>query len=269
MRLFWSLLFLSVPIFGVGLLAISAMLKHGWLPENISTHGGGLDGLFYIILAITGIVFVATELMLVWAMFTGRGNNGGKSTFVHGNRTLEITWTAVTSGILLFVALYQIPIWRLAKFQSQKPKTDVDALVTASQFLWEIRYPAWDEKANKPYRLNTLSPDLGASFQLVNELHIPPTSDAERYPVLIHLTTRDVIHSFWIPACRVKQDALPGHIIPVWFDATKPGAYEWVCAELCGWGHFRMRAKLVVHESLDDYYSWLKEQSRIQLGVGK
>ena len=262
MRSFWALLFLMVPVFGVVAFVLSAISTHAWLPENISSTGKDIDHLFNVILLITGIFFIITEVLLVIAMFRGRGQHNGKAAYTHGNRQLEIGWTVMTALILLFIAFYQMPAWKKSKYQSQKPKTEPDALVTASQFLWEVRYPAWDASTGKPRKLNTLSPVLGESFQKIGELHVAPNE-----PVLIHLTTRDVIHSFWLPNCRVKQDSLPGHIIPVWFDANKPGEYEWVCAELCGWGHFTMRAKLVVHESRAEYEQWLREETKKQLGA--
>jgi cytochrome c oxidase subunit II len=267
-RTFWTLLFLLVPLFGVVAFIGSAATAHAWLPENISSAGEGIDHLFNLILAITGVVFVATEVLLAVAMFRARGQNHGKSTYTHGNRTMEIAWTVFTALILLFVAFYQMPAWKASKYQSQKPKTEPDALITASQFLWEVRYPMWDEKAGQLRKLNSMTPVLGESFQTVNELHVAPNE-----PVLIHLTTRDVIHSFWLPNCRVKQDTLPGHIIPVWFDAKNDSAkrkeYEWVCAELCGWGHFRMRARFVVHPSKEDYLEWVKEKTKEQVAGAK
>src|SRR5262245_13255352 len=116
----------------------------------------------------------------------------------------------MTALILLVIAFGQMPAWKASKYQSQKPKTEPDCLVTASQFLWEVRYPTWDEKTSQPRKLNTLHPDLGESFQLINELHVPPNARGEKPNILIHLTTRDVLHSFWLPNCRVKQDAVPG-----------------------------------------------------------
>ena len=142
-------------------------------------------------------------------------------------------------------------------------------MVTASQFLWQIRYPMWDEQSNKPKVLNSLNPSLQESFELINELHVPECDAENGEQVLIHLSTRDVIHSFWLPNVRVKQDALPGHMIPVWFDAKRPGIYEWVCAELCGWGHYRMRARLIVHprQGPDSYNEWLKKESKRQVAI--
>jgi cytochrome c oxidase subunit 2 len=269
MRMFWTVLFLLVPVFGVGAFIAGAIADGGWLPRGISSYSQSIDSLFYIILGITGFFFVVTELLLAYAIFTGRGPAEGKSHFSHGNKNLEVGWTVMTAAILLFVAFTQIPVWSRAKFISNKPKKTPDAMVTASQFLWQIRYPMWDEQANKPKTLNSLNPSLQESFELINELHVSETDADKGEQTLIHLSTRDVIHSFWLPNVRVKQDALPGHMIPVWFDAKRPGIYEWVCAELCGWGHYRMRARLIVHprEGPDSYNEWLKKESKRQVAV--
>lgn len=304
-RLLWTLLFLAVPIFGVGIFVVSATSYGGWLPDNISEHGKDIDYLFYVILAITGITFVLTEVLLVWAMWTARGQNNGKSTYTHGNHRLEIGWTLATVAILLYVAFSQIPVWSKAKYYSNRPKKTPEVLVTASQFHWSLRYPAWNSVEGKPHLLNTFSPTLPYTFALSNELHV--YADKEE-PFLVHVQTLDVQHAFWLPAVRVKQDALPGHLIPVWFKIdpemlkqyeerekahleslkakgledkeiekhrkvlklTVPGTdfkdktvyrFEWTCAELCGWGHPMMRAKLYVHPTKAQYLDWLKAAS--------
>jgi cytochrome c oxidase subunit 2 len=273
MRIFWTLVFLFIPVLGVGLLLWSSLMPGGWLPENVSSIGEPIDMLFYLITGITGFFFVATELLLVYAIFTGRGGSDGKAVYTHGHRGLEIGWTLMTAGILLFVAFIQLPTWARAKFISNFKEAHPDvkpmALVVASQFEWQTRYPVWDEKAGKPKELNWKNPDFRDSFELYNEMHVPAGE-----PILIHLTSRDVIHSFWIPAMRVKQDALPGNVVPVWFDASKidPSTFGdkktrefvWVCAELCGWGHYRMQARVVVHATREDYYQWLKDKTAEQ-----
>lgn len=276
MRYFWGVIFLTVPIVGVGMFIYSYVRTSGWLPPNVSSVGDEIDFLFYFILAVTGIVFLLTELLLVYAMVTATGRNGGKSTYTHGSKSLEIAWTVLTAAILLFIAFYQVPTWARAKFfwqfKEKHPDVKPTALVIASQFQWETRQGLWDEEANKPGDFNWKNPNFRDSFVMYNELHIPAGE-----PVLIYLTTRDVIHSFWVPSLRVKQDALPGTVIPVWFDAAKlkpedfgpdkTKVFEWVCAELCGWGHYRMRAKVVVHATKEDYYAWLKQKSQEHLTV--
>jgi len=96
----------------------------------------------------------------------------------------------------------------------------------------------------------------GDDFTVRNQLHVPVDT-----PVVVHLSSEDVIHSFFIPAFRVKQDAVPGMHIRVWFKAMETGEYELACAELCGLGHYRMRAAVTVHTA-DDYQRWLSEQSQ-------
>ncbi len=88
-----------------------------------------------------------------------------------------------------------------------------------------------------------------------NQLHIPVNR-----PVELQLIAEDVIHSFFVPAFRVKQDAVPGMDINVWFEATEVGEYEIACAELCGLGHYRMRARVIVH-SAEDYQQWLSDRT--------
>ncbi len=258
MRALWAVLFGLVPIAGLGTFVV-AWIKNAWLPDNQSEIGKEIDFLFYVILWITGFFFLVTELLLAYAMLAGKAGADGKGRFFHDSVKLEISWTLVTAGILLFLGLYQIPTWAKAKFSSEMPKGPPDCLVTASQFRWDVRYPLWEENADKPAVLDTRNPNLQESFELANEMHVPAGRQ-----VLIHLTTRDVIHSFWIPNLRVKQDTLPGHMIPVWFDAQKPGTYPWVCAELCGWGHYTMQAKVIVHpkEGPDSYEAWLKQVTR-------
>ncbi len=254
-KLLWTLLFLSVPIFGVVSFWVCDRYQALW-PANVSEiYGRKIDHLFDVIMWITGIFFVGTELLLVYAMFTSKDQDSQeKADFVHGNRTMEIGWTLMAAAILIFVAFYQIPTWTEVKVQ--KPKKPADAHITASMWMWQVRYPLWDEKAQAPRKLDVVQPALSETFELVNELHIPA-----KETVLIYVTSRDVIHSFYVPKMRVKQDAVPGLLIPVWFDAARPGNYEFYCAELCGPGHYMMRARVVVHESRKEYEQWLREQT--------
>jgi cytochrome c oxidase subunit 2 len=114
----------------------------------------------------------------------------------------------------------------------------------AQQFEWTVTYRGPDGQ-------------LGTAddFTLRNQLHIPVNQ-----PVVMRMTAEDVIHSFFVPAFRLKQDAVPGMTINVWFQATETGEYELACAELCGLGHYRMRAMVTVH-SVDDYQRWLADQA--------
>jgi cytochrome c oxidase subunit II len=117
--------------------------------------------------------------------------------------------------------------------------------VHASQFEWNATHAGPDELLG-----------TGDDIAIRNQIHIPVNR-----PVVVTLTAEDVIHSFNVHAFRVKQDAVPGMTIRVWFEATEPGEYELACAELCGLGHYRMRAVVTVHTA-DSYARWLSEHSQ-------
>ena len=199
----------------------------------VSTFGREIDSLFMIILWITGIVFIATQVVLVWAMHRfadvrdAQGRPIRKADYFHGSQRLEVIWTIIPAAILVFIALYQMGTWAEIKFRSAAPKVRPLAEITARQFQWVMRYPGPDG------RLNTRD-----DLVVVNDLHFVRNKQA-----LIYLKSSDVLHSFFLPQLRIKQDAVPGLTIPVWFDADKAGKYELVCAELCGWGHYKMRGR--------------------------
>jgi cytochrome c oxidase subunit 2 len=263
---YWSVLFALAAIFTVGAFAYAPFSPDWWLPNPsgdfhhvISTFGREIDSLFLIILAITGIVFIGTQVVLVWAAYKfvdykdAEGRPLRQAQYFHGSQRLEVIWTIIPAAILVFIALYQMGTWAAIKFRSSAPKVPALAEVTARQFQWVMRYPGPDGK------LNTRD-DLFA----VNDLHFVKNKTA-----LIYLKSSDVLHSFFLPHLRIKQDAVPGMTIPVWFDADTAGEYELVCAELCGWGHYKMRGKVTVHESEADFQRWvdekLTEQNRSQL----
>jgi cytochrome c oxidase subunit 2 len=240
---FWSLFFLLVPILGVATF-VAAPWYHHWLPEDVSISGEGdvVDSLFYFILYLTGAVFIATEVVLVWFMWKyDAAKNAEPVKYSHGNHTLEIVWTIIPAGTLLFIAIYQMNAWANQTMRvPANPGLTVE--VTARQFEWRIKYPGPDGQ------LGTLD-----DIHTVNDLHIPA-----HQTVLMHLKSQDVLHSFFLPNLRVKQDAVPGMTIPVWYTAVKPGNYDLVCAELCGWGHYKMKGRLTV-QNPDDFSRWLEE----------
>lgn len=256
----WSLLFCAIAVAVVGVYVYAPFDANWWLPKSASQNGPlhlakDIDGLFLLILWITGIVFIGTQVALVWATWKYAETPGRRAQYFHGSQRLEVIWTIIPAAILTFLALYQMGTWTAIKFRSAKPKVAPVAEVTARQFQWLIRYPGPDGKVGT-------EDDL----QLVNDLHC-----VKGEAVLINLKSRDVLHSFFLPRMRIKQDAVPGLTIPVWFDADEAGKYEIVCAELCGWGHYKMKAGLTVHGSQAEFQEWqdkmLKEQNRDQLAV--
>jgi cytochrome c oxidase subunit 2 len=133
------------------------------------------------------------------------------------------------------------PLW--ARIKQQVPPSNIQVRVTAKQFNWEILYPGPDGTF-----------DTADDVQMDNELYVPVNR-----VVQVFLASKDVIHSFFLPNLRLKQDVVPGRTIQAWFEATKPGVYEIPCAELCGFGHSGMLGYLTVY-SAEDYEKWVKEQ---------
>lgn len=242
---FWSLLFLLVPILGVLCFALAPALGY-WLPPDISEHGHRIDHLFMFCLYLTGAVFIATEVVLFWFMwrYDGRTNRDPVK-FSHGSHNLEIVWTIVPAATLLFIAIYQMDAWADAKIRT--PNIPATVEVTGRQFEWRIRYPGPDGE------LATEDDIFG-----VNELHLPVNEQ-----IVLNLKSMDVLHDFFVPQLRIKQDAVPGNKIPMWFTARETGTYEIVCAELCGWGHYKMKGRLTI-ESREAFDAWLKQRAAEQ-----
>lgn len=215
-----------------------------WLPENVSTFGQGVDNIFYIIYYITLVVFILVMGTLIIFLIKYRHQAGQKATYIEGSTTLEIVWTAATTVIVFGLAMLSYPQWNQIKSPHEFPANpEVLVQVSGKQFNWDMTYPGPD---------NELGTD--DDLELENELHVPVNA-----VVHIRLTAEDVIHSFFVPQLRLKQDALPNRFIDVWFEATKAGRYEIPCAELCGFGHSGMLGYLNVH-SQADYDAWVKER---------
>ena len=211
-----------------------------WLPEDVSTFGGEIDSLFYLIYYITAATFILVTLLMVVFLVIYREQPGRRATYTHGNTTLEIIWTIVPAAILIVLSFMSVSTWATVK--RQVPDSDFELQVTAKQFNWEIVYPGADGKF-----------DTDDDKKFDNDLHVPVNK-----VVRVHLQSSDVIHSFFLPNLRLKQDAVPGRNILVWFEATKPGKYELPCAELCGFGHSGMKGWLFVHTP-EEYTKWAEE----------
>jgi cytochrome c oxidase subunit 2 len=214
------------------------------LPHGASTFVGDIDGIYYLILAITGVAFVIVEVGLVWFLIKYRARPGRVVHYTHGSNKAEIIWTSVTAVTVVILGLLSAPVWNHIKGRDSVPANAMPIQVHVKQFEWNFIYPGPDGRFDTP-----------DDFTVRNQLHLPVNQ-----PVLVELTSEDVIHSFSIPAFRIKQDAVPGMHIRAWFQPTETGVYELGCAELCGLGHYKMRAVVTVL-SPEEYQRWLGEQS--------
>jgi len=212
-----------------------------WLPENVSTYGRDIDWLFHLIYYITGITAILVFATMIVFLVMYKDRPGRRARYTHGNTTLEIVWTVVPSLILVVLTFLSAPAWSKIKIQAP-PASDFVLQVTAKQFNWQVTYPGPDGKFG-----------TADDKTLLDEMHVPANK-----VVHVHLRSQDVIHSFFVPQFRMKQDAVPGREIVQWFEATKPGKYELPCAELCGFGHSGMKGWIYVHGA-EDYKKWAAE----------
>jgi cytochrome c oxidase subunit 2 len=216
-----------------------------WLPENVSTFGGDIDWLFHLIYAITAITGILVFVALIAFLVMYRDRPGRRARYTHGNTTLEIVWTIVPALILVVLTFLSVPAW--SKIKMSQPPTDFVVQVNAKQFNWQVFYPGPDGKFG-----------TADDKMFLDEMHVPVNK-----PIRVILKSQDVIHSFFVPSFRIKQDAVPGREIAAWFDATKPGKYEWPCAELCGFGHSGMKGWVYVHTPAD-YEKWAAENLKAE-----
>ena len=216
-----------------------------WLPESVSTYGGDIDAIFYLIYYVTGAWFFLTLGVTILFLIRYRRREGRRATYVHGNTLAQSAWILVPGLIVLLMDFWidfrSAEVW--AKVMGRMPSSDLRVQVTAKQFNWEMVYPGPDGQFG-----------TADDLLLENELHVPAGK-----VVRVTLKAKDVIHSFFLPNLRLKQDAVPGREIEAWFEATKPGRYEIPCAELCGFGHSGMKGWLTVHPP-DEYQRWVEQR---------
>ena len=258
---FWSILFLLVPVLGTAIFVL-AMADVGpfyqhWLPVNANQYGGIIDSLFMFILGLTGVIFIATGIILFWFMWKyDKSRNAEPVKYSHGSHALEVVWSILPAAVLLFIAIFQMDAWAGAKMLRPLASAGEDGIagtpddvfqpasvrVTGRQFEWRIQYAGEDNVLGTADDVHT-----------VNTLFLPVDEEA-----VISATSMDVLHSFFLPNMRVKQDLVPGMEQTIWFRPVKTGVYDLVCAELCGWGHYKMRGRLIVG-TREEYQQWLSE----------
>ncbi len=237
------------------------------LPIQASTHAADIDNMIVLVHWLMLVLFVGWGFFFVFVLFRFRKGANPKADYVgaHGKfaKSIEIA-VVVVEALLLFV--YAIPAWatRVKAFPAESDAVVVH--VVAKQFEWQVHYPGPDGKfgrtdmnlvgSDNPIGLDRTDPNAKDDLIETNQLTLPVNR-----PVLIHLSSMDVIHSFGLNEMRVKQDAIPGMDIPVWFIPNRIGEYEITCSQLCGLGHFRMRGFLNI-KSDADYQAYLADEEK-------
>jgi cytochrome c oxidase subunit 2 len=199
------------------------------LPERASSYAGEVDALFYFIVAVTVFFTVAVSAALVFfAIRYRRRSDAERPKEIHGSLVLELTWTLVPLGIVVVMFVWGAKVF----FHMNRPPDDAMTVsVVGKRWMWKLQHPTGQRE--------------------INELHVPVGRS-----VKLVITSEDTIHSFFVPAFRIKKDAVPGRYNVAWFRATKTGTYHLFCAEYCGTEHSKMTGRVVVMEP-EAYQTWL------------
>ncbi len=231
----------------VSVILVAATLSLHWFPKQASTQAGPIDTLYDVLLIVSVPMFVLVEtvvLFCVWKFRRRAGEELKDGPPIHGNTRLEVVWTAVPALMLLGLCTYAYAVLH----QIEKPqKGEMVVEVTGQQFAWSFNYPP-----SKP----------GAKAVGSDLLYL-----AKGRPVEFKLRAKDVIHSFWVPAFRMKSDAVPGITTSYRVTPTQTGDYAIVCAELCGLGHSTMRSTVHVVEPAA-FDQWIAKKAAAGGAVG-
>jgi cytochrome c oxidase subunit II len=192
-----------------------------WFPVQASTQAPPIDRLWDVLLIVSVPIFVLVEVVVlfcVWKFRMKPGEENKDGPPIHGNTLLEVVWTAIPAVLLVALCVYAYVV--LVDIE-RKPANEMVVRVTGQQFAWTFEYPG-------------MGPRGGALRS--EQLYLPRGQSVE-----FHVRSQDVIHDFWVPAFRMKVDAVPGVVTKYRVNPTRPGDYSVVCAELCGLGHSTMR----------------------------
>ncbi|MFM2326841.1 MAG: hypothetical protein RIR31_1043 [Bacteroidota bacterium] len=241
---------------------------------SASIEGESLDRMFMITTAVTGFVFVLTQILLFWFSFKYQEKDNTKAYYFAHSTKLELIWTTIPAIVLCVLVVFGLKAW--FKITGDAPKDAIVVEVTGHQFGWEFRYPGADKVLGKKnYKLTEGANSLGVDFEdpaSLDDIHVSTTMHIPvGKPVKMVINAQDVIHDVGLPHFRLKMDAVPGIPTTQWFTPkftteemkAKTGnpnfTYEIACDQMCGKGHFSMRGIIIV-ESEAEYRKWLATQ---------
>ena len=201
-----------------------------WVPEVASNLASKVDAVIWFITVISLVFFILISIFLVYFAIRYRKRQENEETpYITGSHVLETIWTIIPSILLIVIFVYGFVVY---KDMRTPPEDSLEVTVIGRQWLWQFKY--------------------NNGKTTLNELYIP-----EGRPIKLVMTSEDVLHSFFVPAFRVKQDLVGGMYTYLWFTPTKNGTYELFCAEYCGTGHSAMLGKVIVM-SPQEYEKWEK-----------
>jgi cytochrome c oxidase subunit 2 len=272
-RMFSRILSLSVFLSSI-LMAAGAFAEQRngnvyGLPRCVTTTGMQIDEVMKIIFWLTAVVFVLTQGTYIYYLIVYRRRPGVPAHYSHGNNTLEIIWTTAPTIVFLALAIYGDRLWE--DIHRPAPESALTVDVSSYQFGWQFRYPGisgqlapMDVRKITPQNPFGTDPENPKTAQdvITTDLVIPVGR-----PVHVLLHARDVIHSFYVPEFRLYQDCVPGRTIGwVWFQATQTGDFQLACNQLCGTGHYNMKAPIKI-VSEDEFQKWLTPRQQKNAGI--
>lgn len=262
--------FLVLALLCVGAVNAHAELRTKnlwWAPDAVTDGGHKVDELLTFIFNLTGITFIVVQAVYVYFLVKYRRRPGVRAVYSHGDNRLEAVWTLIPAAVFLGLAAYSNHLWKMLRSPAPDDALRID--IVAHQYGWFIRNPgadgklgAFDQKLlSKENTFGTVEGDAdGRDDYSSGELTIPVGK-----AVNVILRSQDVIHAFYVPEFRMYQDTVPGRKIDwVWFRTDRMGQYELACSQLCGSGHYNMKARINV-VSQADYEKTVREKSKAAL----
>lgn len=238
------------------------------MPVPAAAHAGEVDQIMRLVHWLMLVLFVGWSLFFVYVLVRFRQTRQPIAAY-HGVKARWSTWLegGVLAAEVTLLVFFSIPVWsrRVDALPTDQPATVVR--VVAEQFAWNVHYPGADGvfgptriqlvNADNPLGLDRRHPAGRDDITTINRLNLPVGR-----PVIVYLSTKDVVHSFGLPQMRIKQDSTPGIVQPVWFTPTQTGEWDIACSQLCGLGHFRMRGVYTI-QTREQHDAWLAREAAL------
>ena len=245
------------------------MLEWLGLPVAASAHAAEVDHIMVLVHWLMLVLFVGWGGFFVYVLFRFRSRRNPQASYAGARgRFASVVEAGVLVAEIVLLAFFSIPFWS-TNVDARPPHHDsVEVRVVAEQFSWNFHYPGADRMFGRtsitlvdpenPLGLDRRDPAAKDDITTINQLHLPVGRTA-----VVHLSSKDVIHSLGMPEMRVKQDAIPGIVQPVWFTPTQTGRWEIACSQLCGLAHYRMKAFYTI-QTPEQFQAWLDEELAAQ-----
>ena len=242
------------------------MLEWLGLPVAGSAHAAEVDHIMVLVHWLMLVLFVGWGVFFAYVLYRFRSGRNPKASYEGARgRFASVVEAGVLVAEIALLAFFSVPFWS-ANVDARPPDgAAAEVRVVAEQFSWNFHYPGRDGTFGRtsislvdpdnPLGLDRRDPAAKDDITTINQLHLPAGRTA-----VIHLSSKDVIHSLGMPEMRVKQDAIPGIVQPVWFTPTQTGRWEIACSQLCGLAHYRMKAFYTIHTA-EQYHAWLDEEA--------